>query len=397
VTRVIFRTPLNVFQRLCLSWDAVHPYNAAQACLFAGRFSESNLTDAWRATAGASDVTVLDGSEDLATYFTRELNARHDQPIRAFAQHVGNTTWFGITYQHSSADSFSVRMVLSQWLKRLLNPQATPHARISSPLKHRFLPGVPTMLGLLRDYSDYRRSQKVHTLGPLDYAVRVLLLDTPRSVLPGLLAYARSRRAKLNDVLLAALAESGNRLVPMQNRPGRPNLGISYVANLRPALPAAQREQFGCALGFGGLTCRPHELADWDRLLASIAARNRTRRRNLADSSTLWMLAAERATRNTPPDKLYDFYRKEAPFAGGLSNVNLNGTWFAEEHPQRVLDYVRISPTGPMVPVALNVTSLGENLSLSLTYRRELFNDWTAKELGESIVRRLTRIASGNV
>ncbi len=91
---------------------------------------------------------------------------------------------------------------------------------------------------------------------------------------------------------------------------------------------------------------------------------------------------------------MYDFYRKEAPFAGGISNVNLNETWFARQHPQRILDYVRISPTGPMVPVAMNVTTLGDRLRLSLTYRAALLNDWTAKELGEQFAGRLMRIAS---
>jgi hypothetical protein len=107
------------------------------------------------------------------------------------------------------------------------------------------------------------------------------------------------------------------------------------------------------------------------------------------------MQAAELATRFVRPDRLYDFYRKEAPFAGGLSNVNLSDTWFAEQQAAgRVLDYVRVSPTGPMVPVVLNVTTLGDDMRLSMTYRSNLMNDWTAAELAEMFVRRVATVAN---
>ena len=36
------------------------------------------------------------------------------------------------------------------------------------------------------------------------------------------------------------------------------------------------------------------------------------------------------------------------------------GSWFADRHPFPVLDYVRVSPTGPMIPLAMNVTTLGD-------------------------------------
>src|SRR5262249_33730641 len=106
-----------------------------------------------------------------------------------------------------------------------------------------------------------------------------------------------------------------------------------------------------------------------------------------------WMHAAEISTRFARRERLYDFYRKEAPFAGGISNVNLNDTWFAAPRAAGlVLDYVRISPTGPMVPVVLSVTTLGDDMRVSMTYRSNLMNDWTAIELAEAFVRRVKTI-----
>jgi hypothetical protein len=138
--------------------------------------------------------------------------------------------------------------------------------------------------------------------------------------------------------------------------------------------------------------CGRGDLTEWERLLRAVGRKREARH----SAGVLWMLAADAASRFTPPERAYDFYRKEAPFAGGISNVNLNGTWFARQHPTNVLNYMRVSPTGPMVPVALNVTTLGDRLRLSMTYRANLLNDWTAKELGEMFLNRLTRISCGS-
>src|SRR3954468_7970420 len=46
-------TPLNVFQRLVLQWERIHPYNAAQALKLAGRPDAAGLTQAWQETLNA--------------------------------------------------------------------------------------------------------------------------------------------------------------------------------------------------------------------------------------------------------------------------------------------------------------------------------------------------------
>jgi hypothetical protein len=183
--------------------------------------------------------------------------------------------------------------------------------------------------------------------------------------------------------------------VPAQRRPGRDGLAVSTVVDLRPGLLPPLRAGFGCLLGFTTTVCRGRDLEDWERLLRAVAAQSRTQRlAGVGPASVLWMLAAEVASGYTPADRVYDFYRKEIPLAAGISNVNLNDTWVASESaPFPVLDYVRVSPTGPIVPVALAATSLGDELRLALTYRTALLNDWTATELAQTFTRRLERVA----
>lgn len=410
---------LNVFQRLARTWDAVHPYNAGQACRVAGAFDPGRVEAAWNEALGSLGLGIVmtDGRRfgfepaprqavpwlardaDLSHRFTTELNRPftdpREPPFRPFAQDVGDSTWLGVTYQHWVADSHSIRLLIRTWFTRLLEPAAARDRPVKlMRLASRAMLGGEGdgVLDLLRRYGEYRRARKVHTMGPLDYPVRVRVLETTRPFVPALLDHARSRGAKLNDVFLAALAQACAALVPAQSRTGRANLALSSAVDLRPALAAdasSGRSDFGCLLGFRSTVCRPADLQDWHRLLRSIASR-RSRSTGIP-----WMLAAEFASRFTPPARVYDFYRKETPFAAGISNVNLHAPCAPGRRPPPVVEYVRVSPTGPMVPIAMNVTTLGSRLHLSMTYRRALLNDWTAGEIAHAFVRRLGGIAGG--
>lgn len=220
-------------------------------------------------------------------------------------------------------------------------------------------------------------------MGQLDYPMRVRWIDSGSLLAPKLLDYARRNGATVNDLLIAALAMTCNELVPTELRPARPHLTISSIVNLR----REHETGFGCELGFTSLVCRAHEMKNWDRLLRAIAHRREPDK----SAGILWMHTADWISRFVPPAKTYDFYRKEAPFAGGLSNVNLNRTWFGRSHPEVVLDYLRVSPTGPMAPIVMNVTTLGEKLHLSLTCRSALISDWVAVEIGQMFVERVER------
>jgi hypothetical protein len=374
----------NVFQRLADTWDAVHPYNAGQACRIAGTFDAETVARAW---SDSSPVQHFADDVPLDRHFTTDLNrpfADRQSPFRPFAQRLGGSTWLGLTYRHRVADSMSIQLLLREWTARVLGATGVHRTTCATKAHRRPSVGVSDALDLFRRYGDFRRCRKVHTMGPLDYSVRVRLLDTLHDVVPALLERARAMRVTLNDVFLAALAEACDRLIPTQSRPGRQDLALSTVVDLR----VPRDSSFGCQLGFRSTVCRERDLRDWDRLLRAVAAQRGN------PTGHLWMLAADVATRFSSPARLYDFYRKEAPFAGGISNVNLRGSWFDRHHPARVLDYIRVSPTGPLVPLAMNVTTLGDDLRLSMTYRTALLNDWAAAELAQMFVGRLTRMAS---
>ena len=69
------------------------------------------------------------------------------------------------------------------------------------------------------------------------------------------------------------------------------------------------------------------------------------------------------------PNQRAQFYQKHVPIAAGISNVNLNKCWATQYFPSPLLDYIRVSPTGPMMPLVFATTTLGQTFHFALTYR----------------------------
>ena len=101
------------------------------------------------------------------------------------------------------------------------------------------------------------------------------------------------------------------------------------------------------------------------------------------------MLAGLAVSRLLPREKVVEFYRKRVPLAGGISNVNLNRTWAADFHPTPLLDYIRVSPTGPLMPLVFTPTTLGDHLHFGLTYRPALIPPERACQMAQHFTHRL--------
>jgi len=448
--------PLNAFQCLARDWEKLHPYNAAQAMRLRGRTDFAAVARAWAdavEAAGLGRVSVdptngrhfrhetlngelarypvrmLPPGSDLGAYISSELNRAFDDPgeppFRPFvipvpadplqsraaggADHPADAQesyYLGVVYQHWVADSTAIRLLMKDWFVRLHDPaqarrQPMRHARhgyrtLFGPCRGGWHP-ADIVFNLLRRHWRYRGVRKVHTFGPGDYPMKVLLRAAPEGLIERLAAYAKARGLKLNDLFLAALAESCHKVVPTQHRPTRQGVAVATIVDLRPHTPEDLSDTFGLFLGFTEVVCGPRDLRDFKRLVASVATQNQLhRRRGIRQSSLAWLVAAWAARRFLPARKIYHFYRKEAPLVGGVSNVNLNSTWAAEYSPQALLEYVRVSPTGPMVPLVLAVTTLGRRLHLSMTFRPALLSDSAADELAGRVLARLECLSNGS-
>lgn len=418
---------LNVFQRLTRRWESVYPYNAAQVLKVGGRLDASAAGDAWAESLRALGLgrvwvdqrsrfrhellngemsryplSKLAAGTSLEAHLSGELNRPFDDPseppFRPFLLSAGDGSYLGVVYRHWVADSVSVRMVMREWFARLFDPPAVCRAPARQPGEGYWrLFGAragwrvdETILSLFRSHMRHRRVRKVRAGGREDYPVRVLLREAPPGLIDQLKGYATQEGVRLHDVLLAGLAEVCDRFVPSQARANRPDLAVGSIIDLRRHGPADLEDTFGLFLGFTDVCCRPRDLADWRRLVHSVAAQNAVRRnRGVAQSSLAWMLAAEAFNPLVPDGKLYRFYRKELPMAGGLSNVTLNNTWATRYYPNPLREYLRVSPTGPLVPLVFSTTTLGERLFIAMTHRQALLDRERAGAMLESFMDRL--------
>jgi hypothetical protein len=93
------------------------------------------------------------------------------------------------------------------------------------------------------------------------------------------------------------------------------------------------------------------------------------------------------------PNGVMNFYRKRLALAGACSNVNLNRAWEEKYHPDLLQQYLRAAPTGPITPLVFITTTLGDSLSVSLTYRTALLSDAHARDAFELFLRYLDELA----
>jgi hypothetical protein len=73
--------------------------------------------------------------------------------------------------------------------------------------------------------------------------------------------------------------------------------------------------------------------------------------------------------------------------------VNLNRDWPARFHPDPLMQYIRVSPAGPMMPVVFTPTTLGNTLNIGLTCRRSVIPPAAAPTLAAAMIRQLQQFA----
>ena len=125
----------------------------------------------------------------------------------------------------------------------------------------------------------------------------------------------------------------------------------------------------GAFLAYYHVRCQPDEnlgLGELTRQIASVTRPIKAGRRYLDSLASmklvekLWPWFSE-ATRPHIAGKVL-------PMTGGVSNVLLRKPWI-DANRNRILGYSRAAPTGPMLPLVLTPTTLGEQMNIGVTYR----------------------------
>jgi hypothetical protein len=420
--------PLNIFQKLMRRWDTDHPYNAAQIMKIAGSPDRHLLDTAWQQTLLATGLGAVAIEKDryrfeslnghagaysvrfpslsLNDHVTAEMNRSFDDPLeppfRPFVIAAGEYFYAGVVYQHWLADSASIRMLLREWFMRVYDPRSLRRRPLNLSRKGYWNTigpsrggwGIPeSLLDMTRRHIRLRRVQKIDSTALSDRDTRFEWVTTPPGLIDRVRAAASSRKVKVNDIFLSALVEACAKHVPLQRRRNRTDVAVGSVVDLRPYCPDDLSDTFGLFLGFTNVIAQQHELQNFEQLLAVVSRQTLCQKQNgVAPASLMWIAGALVVGTLSKPGELYHFYRKELPLAGGISNVDLTRTW-AAEYPGILLDYIRVSPTGPMTPLVVTTTTLGNQFHIGLTHRTGLISPERAAALAEMFVKRLESLS----
>ncbi|WP_428938582.1 condensation domain-containing protein [Fontivita pretiosa] len=418
---------LNIFQRLTRQWDSLHPYNAAQLMRLAGTGDPDALAAHWRASLdelGLGRVRTvgdrfrwepLNGQiqpalilrtapqacleQVLAQELNRPFNPDDDLPFRALLFQGNDSHWLGVVYHHWVADSFSIRQLLRQWFLRIYDPARTRRQPLNlHPPGYLRLFGPAAanwslLGGILHGARWTARFKRVRRLDPDVYRqfhVRFRFYRAGGGLIQRLVPIARAAGVTVNDVFLAAMAQACDRFVPVKRTVRRQDLALGTIVDLRCRTTRDTSDLFGLFLGFTSVFCRPHDLPDFRRLLRCVSRQNaRHKAARIPEASQIRMLAGLLAQRLLSRDSLIEMYRKRLALAGGISNVNLNRDWPADYHPHPLLEYLRVSPCGPLMPVVFTPTTLGGELNFGLTYRTPLIPDDHAHGIADTFLDRI--------
>lgn len=405
---------LNALQRVMYRWSALHPYNATHTYKIAGPLRLKSLREAiaqtyqahglgWVTisddgrsfryeTDAAPPVTVLtgDGAPDdrLTVHLTRELNRPfrrpRSRPLRFSVIDAGpGFHYVTAAYDHWIADSTAARLVLRSVLGR--------YCGLAIPENDEPLDLYP---GTYRDVFAHRLSRLGLAWATVRSVSHWLRHATPLQpaysckaqmavnhqlyhLLPGtverLRQAARSLGATVHDLLLAALARAMARHLPRRSsRQGRP-LALGTIVDARNDANTDLSQSLGAFLAYFVVRCQVEKdttLGDLTRQIEAVTRPIKAGRRyfdsvaNMQFVNTVgpWIRA------KTKPH----FLRKVQPMTGGISNVVVRDPWM-EENRDCILDYSRAAPTGPMLPLALTPTSLGDRMNIGVTYRITAF------------------------
>jgi NRPS condensation-like uncharacterized protein len=340
---------------------------------------------------------------------TEELNrpfdSETDLPFRAFVIAQSDGYYAGIVYHHWVADSSSIRLLLREWFLRLHRPSEARRAPLPIAKKgywHFFGPGrsdwtiVEAVLSGARWNARFRKARRVDPEGFKDLSIHFSLHTAPPGLIDAVVASARRRGVTVNDMFLASMARVCDRLIPVRRTPRRPDVALGTIVDLRPRSKHLSGDTFGLFLGFTSIFVRPTELASDDLLLQRIHYQNTVQKQSAtAESSMIRMFGGLVVARMLKAESLLEFYRKRAALAAGISNVNLNRDWPSRYYPSPLLEYVRVSPVGPLLPVVFTPTTHGNTLNFGLTCRQSVIPRGQEKPLAEMFLAQLQQLAGG--
>lgn len=420
---------LNLFQAAMLRWRDMHPYNAVHVvtlpvALDAARIETSirrqlealGLTGLvldcrrasyeWTGGAAAAPLAVLPGGADPAARvheeMERELNrafapdGRID-PFRFFAVDAGTAFHLGIAYDHFVAGGDSIVRLLQRVVEDYckLPPSAAAAMRFDLyPPGYRRLFSRQT-IPLVRGLSSWRaliascrRSVRPPYPKNGDGYNGVVFARIEGAEAARLAGTARAWAMTQNDLILAIMLKTLSPLVPERRQAKRRrDLAVGSIVNLRGDFGALAADGFAPLLGsFRVAHPVPQDMSLRDLARYVAGETSGIKRRKLYLQTLLAIGLSSAQWRFLSDQERQRFHAKNYAVWAGVTPLQLNALWpDAKTYPFR-LNYVRAVATGPLSPIVVALTTLGDVIEVALSFRRAAFDRSRAERLLTEII-----------
>jgi len=410
------------------------------------RFSNGDLAAQF---VPVEEVAVEPSDRDLECFFNEELNrpfAAGDLPIRFCILPAGEqggeaSHYLAAVYDHWIADSRGMRELMHRIFERFqqregpaagggtgaLTLEAPPFVQLYRKHIGR-LTRVAALRESLKNIWRHRHAYRLNLWKPLDFTSRLVMRELPAGTIERLYRFAKARGASVNDLFIAAIGQAMGAYTA-EHRLGRAKrmfhfarreIGIGTIVDIREAASEPLDRVFNLYLSSYTVLLDSPEKQAIDEVTREVAAETKRIKKSSSTVKSFWALVMARFWYDVydTPRFQATLLHKSVPVVAGISNVNMTGSWVDEKpggggghvvngqgngqmHGQgreahgegpRVLDYLRISPAGPLIPLVFTLTTIGGRLSLCVTYRTQAFHEERLKMVVNDFVRRLEEV-----
>jgi hypothetical protein len=406
---------LNIFQKTMLQWNAMHPYSAVHVARVRGAFDATRLRTCINTTVekrGLSrltldreqcrfqyesgpancDMQIISGGQDpqdaLVAEMERQLNlpfapARSFSPFRFLVASAGDSFFLGLVYFHPVADAESVVCLLKDIVATYagegtggghdsLDLYPDHHAHL---LRRHPMAVARTLLTLPAQIRNLRQSCRARYCDAGDMANGFVCFSVGPENLRLLVTAAKSWGVTVNDLLLALLMKALSPCAAARARARkRRKISVGCIVNIRKNLGVDSQRTFGLFLGSFRVTHKVPVGISLRELAGDIQQQTSfIKRHKLYLATPLELGFARFMLKFFSPERQKRFYAKHCPLWGGVTNMNLNLLW-EQGGSNAPLDYFRGVSTGPVTPLVMSVTTIGDRVNLGLSYRTTVFS-----------------------
>ena len=380
------------------------------------------------------EVVIEQSGRDLETFFNEELNrafAAGDVPIRFCilpaekAADGEESHYLAAVYDHWIADSRAMRELMRRLYERYHHgpdaPPTLPSLTLETPSFGKLfgkhvgkLKRFAAMRESLKNIWRHRHAYRVNLFEPTDFKSKFLIRELPEGLIERVHRYAKTRGASVNDLFIAVIgqamgAATADDRLRRSKKPlhfTRKHVGIGTIVDIRDAASEPLDRVFNLYLSSYTVLLKNAENRPVDDLMREVALETSKIKKSKATVKGFWALVMARFWYDVLdlPRFQASLLHKTVPVVAGISNVNMTGGWAdigaakAQENGDagapRVLDYLRISPTGPLGPLVFTLTTIGGRLSLCVTYRTTAFGPRKISETVTDFIRRLEAIGA---